>query len=749
MWVVSGIVCLHVRVDACVDFAWEDDDTYIWDWLGRACPNKRQRSGSGGVMGKGTTYCLQPERGAPLPLNTPHGVEFMYALVRWFETYLAFWFQATLYPEVCSRLQVAEHWVAMSQITMKKPSARARDVFSRGSELQVAIQAELVGWRAALLDRASSPSVQDNGMWFCPMCPCRTFSSKQRLQDHVVSVHSSLDRGTPSTKQQRVMQALWDLDQRDHAAWVLCQSSASPPGTRTYLQRSAKALRAQLQDSPSWIQLQEAPGPRSVLTSSAHFDEHVSLLLDGRDTRFFLKVDGGHYHKVGRCFCTHRFLTLVFSACIHPDTRGKIQRVMQHVRAQCGWMSFFVPPHFDFWHTLREEIFAHSRVASMIGLCRVQADTTVLAIDGQYSSVLNVLYQVPHGRARSSTPSDVTDIHTMLTVTCPDGVLDIVPSHSEGFPDLRSALLRSVGDGGTGRTRLIASDSPCTLDVPALFVEFPALECVAGDPLHVVLRVEKSSAEKKTRLSKGLRVCTGKLRAGFEDGQPYFRHTMVVPEHVGLDSEFASMGSVWRRFRSTRIFESREYADLPYTRAADFVRDIAALAQSFPEQMPRKTKNKTTVYASLCESFQPRNLEYLLNYGRFVARNSNQVVPYGTTSNEAFHNELKGCFSCVLHMTQRYVVAHARVISGMKLIAGFLKKQNFTRVYEQAALVRSFCARLQEEALDFSPLLRFDRRPNPIVDVDSLDAAAKRLRKRPTAVSLASTAKASRKRLLP
>ena len=64
----------------------------------------------------------------------------------------------------------------------------------------------------------------------------------------------------------------------------------------------------------------------------------------------------------------------------------------------------------------------------------------------------------------------------------------------------------------------------------------------------------------------------------------------------------------------------------PYRTASELVRDMAALAKSCPKDIVKIAKNKTTVLASLKVSMSAEQLEYLLNYARFISRN--QGVPY-------------------------------------------------------------------------------------------------------------------------
>ena len=57
--------------------------------------------------------------------------------------------------------------------------------------------------------------------------------------------------------------------------------------------------------------------------------------------------------------------------------------------------------------------------------------------------------------------------------------------------------------------------------------------------------------------------------------------------------------------------------------------------------------------ASLAFATAPRQVEYLLNLSRCAARRPEVDVPYGTTRNEAAHNQLKSYFRNVILQTGR------------------------------------------------------------------------------------------------
>ena len=111
-------------------------------------------------------------------------------------------------------------------------------------------------------------------------------------------------------------------------------------------------------------------------------------------------------------------------------------------------MRSLLPRNSELYTNLTEVILAHPKVASVAAKCRARARKTVVGIDGQYSVLLNVLYQVPHGQPGSSAESTDNDLHTFLTVQCKDTVLLARAYPSEAAPHQIDALKARRRRGG-------------------------------------------------------------------------------------------------------------------------------------------------------------------------------------------------------------------------------------------------------------------------------------------------------------
>ena len=101
---------------------------------------------------------------------------------------------------------------------------------------------------------------------------------------------------------------------------------------------------------------------------------------------------------------------------------------------------------------------------------------------------------------------------------------------------------------------------------------------------------------------------------------------------------------------------------------------------------------------------------------------------YGTTRNEAFHNQLKAFFRNVMHQTGRNAGNVCRVVTLSKLLAGAVGRSQLTRKVRETMRMSVASAMLRKSEYTFSPPLDIVVRANQKVDVDSLPASAKKLR---------------------
>ena len=173
------------------------------------------------------------------------------------------------------------------------------------------------------------------------MCITRQFKQKKYLHEHVVKAQCGriiVDRrsntrtrrvgnkriaradktnmfGTRSLKQRTFMKELQNIDNFVGEIVPLVTGSKACLPEASYLSRSASIIREDLRVSPSW------KANEGVLrTIEAHIDEHVTILLDGTETRYILKKDAAGFHKFGgHAYCTPKVLSMILRAIISCD----------------------------------------------------------------------------------------------------------------------------------------------------------------------------------------------------------------------------------------------------------------------------------------------------------------------------------------------------------------------------------------------------------------------------------------------
>ena len=568
-----------------------------------------------------------------------------------------------------------------------------------------------------------------DGAWVCPMCVAKDFDTKSSLIAHITARHEASRWGCFPAPQRRIMLAQWTDDEISRVCRAMHareDADSSPP---RYVGQAASILRASLSASPS---SQTDSGIEEAIASTCankHFASHISVVLDNENTRYVPKADCVGLHKLGvNTHCTDRFLTKVFATYLHPDTKGLMQRVLEVMRVKCCAMGHVVPSNKNLLHTLREDLFTHPIIQEAEERCRSEMDLTVLGIDGTYKGAMNILYQVPHGHKREADCREA-DEHALLSVACNSGILFVALYTYEAIIDnLVGALLRAVGGQGTGSTRLVFHDFPQHIDQPLLHERFPNLDAVAADLLHVPLRIEKASNEHPTRLSVNVRRCMQKVRLGLDDGLPYFRAGAEPPSQPTFSEAIGKMRKQRAAQLVARVANDDEYMGIPYPNANALLDDIAALVKISPEANGT-TKRSKAVLASITDSFLPRNREYLLNFARFVSRNPDLEIMFGTTPNEAYHKEFAGYCSGIRTPTARCIKGIAQVATTGKLTANVLKVRQFAPAQSQSESMRRYCAALEARPLVFRPLLRVKARCDGKAKKDNASARAKGMRR--------------------
>ena len=174
-------------------------------------------------------------------------------------------------------------------------------------------------------------------------------------------------------------------------------------------------------------------------------------------------------------------------------------------------------------------------------------------------------------------------LHTFL------GRSGAVPGFSlqrtEGPAQFRAAIAEVLPQAARDTVKYIFSDSPTSVEGAAEVL--PNLEAVAEDALHLVLRVEACTGEKRTALSSCLLKIQTRFRLPY--AAPFFRgHAVEDPPDAGnwsdnlMDKEATETD--WDKKAAT-----------PYCNHQEYINDIQALCTAFPDNMGHKDKKGRTI----------------------------------------------------------------------------------------------------------------------------------------------------------
>ena len=329
-------------------------------------------------------------------------------------------------------------------------------------------------------------------------------------------------------------------------------------------------------------------------------------------------------------------------------------------------------------------------VQNILVHCRSLPNKKVPAIDGQWQTAFNIRYKgvIDKKRLKGKTSADINVMHS---VVADNMVLLYSPKSSERASEQASSIIEAVGADSKDEVEFIYSDNPVALDDRiALASSLPNVQAVGKDPIHPATKVEKAFGKNKNAFTVRYRRCLKKFSRPFDDGRPYYVKGCPTTQCVGIKERARTMTKKQAKMRVKKIDE-HGYSDTMYSRIADFVRDVAALTRVYPKFMKRKPKGKksTSVLNSVCFASSPVELEYLSNGPRFMARNPDVPMPYGTTPNEAVQGECAKYYTPVTQ--QRH--EHARVVAGTitlrKLLDGALARVPLSRSMTKCRLLQT------------------------------------------------------------
>ena len=300
-------------------------------------------------------------------------------------------------------------------------------------------------------------------------------------------------------------------------------------------------------------------------------------------------------------------------------------------------------------------------------------------MDGTFRACLPILGQGKFSdpeHVRASFPFHGKEACTrVVTLRGRSGaVLGMEPVHSESGADLRACLLKALPEEALQQVQHVATDNPSKQLLEDLRVACPKLTGVSLDPTHTAMKYEQALGGRKSAGSSLVR----SLMAKFCSHDPALEGNIWGCMYMGSNPVPLSaqevrvrehiLTSSWPRARSARIL-----ALSVWPTRLQFVEAIAALSATHSTDMTRKLEGtKLNVARLLYNITSAEKIDWLFNnlrYRQVLPAVVRQLLPSGTTSNEALHAEMNTWFRQVQAMHRSTLQLKLQIQSLAKLLA--------------------------------------------------------------------------------
>ena len=497
--------------------------------------------------------------------------------------------------------------------------------------------------------------------YVCSICTYRVFSIKNRLVKHLNGEHGA-DHCCCSSKQLRIMQAQWEEACAVEAGVSFMASQRPTVNIHTikFLEQSAKVMRAMLESSPSFTAM------RSTITQ---IDALTTWVVTEAGVKAVLRCDAeilGLVRLSQKLFTTKQCLQLVFALALDPMTKASVRRVrnllFNHYANHGAMVPFLLPHRAVVWALLKHcaESFSH---VVLDGHARLAAarEFQAISFDGTFKYLMSVMGQPKHGQSRANTGSP-NDIHVVATCRSKSGCIFFSePFHSEDVCEFMPRLL--TVEGLQEQVQLVQADRPDDWDNTYVFGSLPSLDCVAGDPWHVVFDASLCFGESmKPALIIDLRKLQHKWSATGSTPwlqTTYFRASSMNPKPL-TDQECRYTKPNALTIQQAKTFLKNIDAEQPWTSRLQYLKGLAALLVVHEDVMERKhTKGKKKLGSTkklgdiIRDAMDAKYIEHLANGSRWRAQHGiarSDMAP-GTTGNEGAHFDMKGWARNVVQQT--------------------------------------------------------------------------------------------------
>ena len=323
---------------------------------------------------------------------------------------------------------------------------------------------------------------------------------------------------------------------------------------------------------------------------------------------------------------------------------------------------FLLPHRRVIWALLKHcaESFSHVVLDARDRLAAA-GEFKAISLDGTFKYLMSVMGQPKHGQSRSNTGS-ANDIHVVETCRSKGGCIFFAePFLTE---DVHLILPRLLGIRGLqDQVQLVQVDRPYDWDTAYVFQSFPLLDCVGGDPWHLVFEASLCFGESmKPAVMGDLRKLQHKWSATGSTTwlqTPYFKASAMNPKPLTEQEGRCIKSGALTAHQAQNVLKSLD-ADQPWASRLHYLKCLAALLVVHSDVMDRKhTKGKkfagnTKELGAIVRGAMAVNyIEHIANGARWRAQHGvarSELAP-GTTGNEGSHFDMKGWARNVIHQT--------------------------------------------------------------------------------------------------
>lgn len=320
--------------------------------------------------------------------------------------------------------------------------------------------------------------------------------------------------------------------------------------------------------------------------------------------------------------------------------RGKIHAIFNDITAEwvakgccCAWLGC---RRGDTRQAVFAEVMALQPVQDLqrqlLDAATERHEWLVCSHDATYQILFPAIGQMPMQQKHG----EIHALHTFL------GRSGAVPGFSlqrtEGAAAFRKSVVDVLPTDARRTVKYFFTDSPASVEGATDVL--PSLQAVAEDALHLVLRVEGCTGEKRTPFSARLLKLQTRFRLPHRG--PFFHGTAVAkPPDEGTWVDPPKSGDV-------EAVDESEQADKPFQNHQDYLDAVLALCAQFPDKMRNKNSKGQTVLQILKNGTSYKHFRYMWNGSHIIAAlhavlapSEVQLLNFGTCGNEALHFQLK------------------------------------------------------------------------------------------------------------